>query len=105
MGLSFSTTYEQLVKLIEDNDIEGLKKILNSLTKEQIKEYCADSCPEDQLNRSLLHHAVWRGKTLIFVEKDLLILIFFFLKMTIQFYNYSCRIAKVRAWKFMTLMA
>jgi hypothetical protein len=63
MGLSFSSTYEQLVQAIEYNDIERLKKTLESLTKEQIREFCADSCPEDQLNRSLLHHAVWRGCT------------------------------------------
>ena len=61
MGLSFSSTYEQLVKAIEDNNMDSLKKILDTLTKEQIREYCSDSCPEDQLNRSLLHHAVWRG--------------------------------------------
>jgi hypothetical protein len=66
MGLSFSTTYDQLVKLIEENDADGLKKLLNTLTKEQIREYCADSCSEDQLNRSLLHHAVWRGNFILF---------------------------------------
>lgn len=65
MGLSWSSTYDQLVKLIELNDTEGIKKILSSVNKEEIREYCCDSCPEDQLNRSLLHHAVWKDDNAI----------------------------------------
>ena len=57
MGLS-SSTYEDLVKLIQSQDTLGLESYLESIDLDEFVIYFTEPYHEDPYYRSLLHHAV-----------------------------------------------
>ena len=48
---------------LENQDASELRTILKDLTPEQIRNLCKTYVPSDENQCTVLHYAVWQGKT------------------------------------------